>query len=381
MINVSKLYLNIFKSKHIHHGGHFMNKKILVVFTGGTIGSTLQDGFIAPNAKKGYHLIDEYRRISPYLIFNDDANTKSQCNDKINLQIDTIEPYRILSENLNGVHINSLIKCISKYVSAKDAVSHNYDGIIITHGTDTLQYTSAAVGYAFSDVNIPIVMISSNYILDDKRANGHDNFYYAVEFITKVGTPGVFVSYRNGKTTQLIHRSTRLLPHMPYDDLVYSVGNMYYGEFVASEFVKKDNLPYANSGNYNPDDIHLQDTSPILFIRSLPGQSYPVIGDNIKAILFDSYHSGTIDTADEAIYNFTNEAKNKKIPVFLTGAENRTEYESTKVYNELGIHVLPKASPIAMYMKLWLLSSIEGSDIYKDMYKTWGSDFIEDSPL
>ena len=95
----------------------------------------------------------------------------------------------------------------------------------------------------------------------------------------------------------------------------------------------------------------------------------------------DSYHSGTIDTADEGIYNFTNEAKNKKIPVFLTGAENRTEYESTKVYNELGIHVLPKASPIAMYMKLWLLSSIEGSDIYKDMYKTWGSDFIEDSPL
>jgi len=355
-----------------------MIKKILVVFTGGTIGSALHDGFIAPDEKKGYRLIDEYRKLSPYTFCNIDINQDSQYNDnQIHLQIDTVEPYRILSENLNGTHINSLIDCIKKYVSSTDDSPHNYDGIIITHGTDTLQYTSAAMGYAFSNTKIPIVIVSSNYILDDKRANGLDNFYYAVEFITKVDEAGVFVSYRNGESSQLIHRATRLLPHLPCDDHLYSIGNAHYGEFISSEFIKNEKTTYKNSCFYNPDDIHIQKKSPILFIRPLPGQPYPTIDDKIAAILLDSYHSGTIDTADKAIFKFTKEAKTKNIPVFLTGAENRTGYESTKVYNELGIHVLPKASPIAMYIKLWILSSLKNSNLYNDMLKICGYDYIE----
>ena len=60
---------------------------------------------------------------------------------------------------------------LAKYIK-EQIESEKYDGIIITHGTDTLQYTSAMLGYMFDDVSIPIVLVSSNYVLEDKRANG-----------------------------------------------------------------------------------------------------------------------------------------------------------------------------------------------------------------
>ena len=416
-----------------------MSKRILVIFTGGTIGSAVKDGYISPDGEKGYRLIEEYRRISPYsLIYSGIDTRREEDTDNRTLQIDTIEPYRILSENMNGDYINQLIDCVRTYVTAPDdsiditdttsetassATSttmansthphFDYDGIIITHGTDTLQYTSAALGYAFADADIPIVMVSSNYILDDARANGLDNFYYAVEFITGQHGNGVFISYRNGDSTQLVHQATRALPHLPYDDMLYSVGYKCYGEFTGTAFSltvqdsasKNADTPCTNvSGEISKttqeatapetttqapalpySSTHLSPDAPLLYIRPMPGLSYPTIDIHIKAILLDSYHSGTINTADRAIYDFMDEAKSREIPVFLTGAENRTGYESTKVYTDLGIHVLPQASPIAMYMKLWFICSRNNSDnntetnktdIIQEMYTPYAQDFI-----
>ena len=51
-----------------------------------------------------------------------------------------------------------------------------YDGVIITHGTDTLQYTAAFTGYIMAGAQIPIVLVSANYVLEDVRSNGVDNF-------------------------------------------------------------------------------------------------------------------------------------------------------------------------------------------------------------
>lgn len=376
-----------------------MSTRILVIFTGGTIGSAVKDGYISPDSERRYHLIEEYRKISPYTLIYSGIDVQcSSDTDRHILQIDTIEPYRILSENMNGEYLNRLIDCIRTYLpseSGNNTFSNGdfpaYDGIIITHGTDTLQYTSAALGYVFANADIPIVLVSSNYILDDERANGLDNFYYAAEFISGHHGTGVFVSYRNGESTQLVHTATRVLPHMPYDDLLYSAGGICYGEFTGTNFLKTEQentacpSDTAQQQSYTPlrheyADIRLSAESPVLYIRPLPGQRYPSIQNKIKAILLDSYHSGTINTADTGIREFMREVCAMHIPVFLTGAENRTGYDSTRVYEELHIHVLPKASPIAMYMKLWLLcssNSATNDSIISKMYMPCAKDFLQ----
>ena len=48
-------------------------------------------------------------------------------------------------------------------------------------------------------------------------------------------------------------------------------------------------------------------------------------------------------------------AKEKNIPVFLTGSGS-TAYESASAFEALGITVLPEMSPLAAYVKLWLIT-------------------------
>lgn len=68
---------------------------------------------------------------------------------------------------------------------------NSYDGIVVTHGTDTLQYTSAFLAYIFDGLNVPIVLVSANYPLDDSRSNGFENFVGAIDFIKSGSGNGV----------------------------------------------------------------------------------------------------------------------------------------------------------------------------------------------
>ena len=84
---------------------------IAVVFTGGTIGSKADGGVIAPGMPNRKLL--------------------SVCPKYV--KADIYEPYTSLSEYLTGEHINKLV------LQIKELLKKNYDGIIITHGTDTMR--------------------------------------------------------------------------------------------------------------------------------------------------------------------------------------------------------------------------------------------------
>ncbi len=339
-------------------------KRIMVIFTGGTIGSAVNQGFISTSDSSSYKLIDMYNKLS---------------HDPV--EFDSTKPYTLLSENLNGEHINKLVDSIKGVLSSPKS----YDGIIVTHGTDTLQYSAAALSFIFRDIKLPIVLVSSNYILDDERANGLDNFYFAVEFI-KMGIPGVFVAYRNTPGAVYIHRGERLLPHLPCQDEIYSIGNSFFGVYEydlntkAYAFVENKEFEKQTKQDFlqSAFDVTLSRNCPVLYIKAMPGFIYPNIPDGTIAILFDSYHSGTLSTDNQELIDFTKKAGKKNIPIFLTGAENRTAYESTKTFDQLNIKVLPKASPIAMYVKLWILSNLhpEQNQIEEFMFKSFGKEFV-----
>lgn len=326
--------------------------KILVIFTGGTIGSTVQNGYITPKQDGRYQLLERYR----------ERQTRE-------VEFVTEEPYTVLSENSTGEVLQQLADSVSSQIYA------GYDGIIITHGTDTLQYSAAMLGYIFAGCEIPVVLVSSNYVLGDDRSNGLDNFYYAVEFIAQHGGKGVFVSYRNRGETAKIHRGTRLVRHLPYSDDIVSIMNQHYGEFWEDRFVK--NPEYQAQADEIvlslPKTIHWD--APILQLDPYPGMKYPEIGDEIRAVIHHSYHAGTICSESPDLGAFLEKARERHIPVFFTGAENGITYESMKILRNPAIHRLPKASPLAMYMKLWLLLS-NGLDSRMNMGKCLGEDLV-----
>lgn len=304
--------------------------KILTLFTGGTIACSSKGGVLSPDKDNGFLLLDMYRETDGTVDFTAEM------------------PYSILSENLCAENFNTLWSCVSAHDLSK------YDGVIVCHGTDTLQYTGAFLSLKLGLCETPVVLVSANYPLNHRRSNGFENFCAAVSFIKSGQGRGVFISYKNdGEIFANIHRASRALPHLPYSDDLFSLKNQPYGYVKNGVFVK--NPAYSETA----DEFAVMPDKPlnktVLYIRPYPGMKYPPLTDDCKAVLLDSYHSGTIRTDGAELENFCREAENKKIPVCLTGSEDGFNYESKQRYSELGIKVLPVSSPILAYVKLWLM--------------------------
>lgn len=304
--------------------------KILVIFTGGTIGSAVTDGWISPASEMKYLLIEKYRERT-----GDDRH------------FDTLTPYTILSENISAENINSLIKCVGENIN-------NYDGIIVTHGTDTLQYSAAALAYAFGCDTPPVVLVSSNYTITDERANGVDNFIGAVNFIKSQSGRGVFVSYKNGKENTKFHVATRMLSHNECSDEIHSFDTHSYAFFDGANVVLNPDCQYENTDTCIKDCFY-EEKSRILVINALPGDSYEYFLSGFKAVIIKPFHTGALNTKSGYMRDFCKRAKEQGIPVFVTGVYGGVTYESIKPYEDMGLKVLPLSSFPAMYMKLWLI--------------------------
>ena len=63
-----------------------------------------------------------------------------------------------------------------------------YSGVILTHGSDTLAYTSALLGMYFRHFDIPLFIIASNKPIGEKGSNGLFNFTSAVGLIKGTGS-------------------------------------------------------------------------------------------------------------------------------------------------------------------------------------------------
>ena len=113
----------------------------------------------------------------------------------------------------------------------------------------------------------------------------------------------------------------------------------------------------------------------LIRIIPYPGMSYPILASDTKAVLHESYHSGTIAVNDEFI-SFAESALEKNIPVYLTGlSDTEAVYASVEKYLKYGITALPECSSISQYCKLWL-SICNNLDILSVMQKSYADEFV-----
>jgi len=322
--------------------------KILFIFTGGTIGSTLKDGnVIATDEKKSYKIIEAYGK-----------------KYTIDFEYDVCEPYTELSENNTGEHIRMLSTCI------RSKLDCGYDGIIITHGTDTLQYSAAAIGYLLGLDSVPVCLVSANRPIEHERSNALDNLHGAISLIKNGESRGVFVTYRNDNSKVVrVHRATRLIGSKAFSDDVSSIFGCIYGWFDSDfNLIKNENylelkdeispLPVCDISDFS---------NGVSVLFPYTGMIYPDIDSNTKYILLNTYHSGTINTKSESAKAFFKKAKDMGVTVYCVGIPEGPEYQSSKSFEELGIIPLKNVSPVAAYVKLWLLSNSCGdvTDVMK----------------
>lgn len=334
--------------------GEFDFMKLLFVFTGGTIGSSITGEYISTDKNKPYKLIETYKSKFGFID-----------------SYDITEPYSELSENNTGNTIKCLVSCVKKHINQV------YDGIIVTHGTDTLQYSSAALAYSLGNIDIPVCFVSSNYPIEDSRANGIVNLHTAIQFIKEIKHGGVWVAYKNNNELPKIHRATRLASGSAFSDNIDSILNSYYG-YYDDKFVFHKNSNYAEKTDEIPElsvNNLSENCNGILRIVPFPGMVYPNLNNEIKYVLHESYHSGTINSKVCNIKPFLQETRNKNISVFLTGVSDEKAYESTKILNDYNVIQLTNCAPISMYMKLWMVVS-SGLDPKSIMKKSLAGDIV-----
>lgn len=310
--------------------------KILVIFTGGTIASAAQNGWISPNEQAKFSIVENYKKSH--------ADVEFACD----------EPYIILSENLCADNLNLLIKTV------RDNLSCCFDGIIITHGTDTLQYTAAALYYAFRSAELPIMLVSSNFPLADSRANGTLNFECAVDFIRKMPIDGVWVSYKNSGENAKIHRANMLLSHPEMSDKIESACGGLLAEYKDGEFEKNPNYISDKRGeNTIPqiDDFTLCAEPNILVIDSRPADNFLYNPADYNSVIFRPYHSGTLNTDNFRLHEFCRKAAECGTPLYVAGVSAGDKYASAREYENLGITALENTPLPAAYVKVWLTLS------------------------
>ena len=69
-----------------------------------------------------------------------------------------------------------------------------YDGIVVSHGTDTMAYTASAVTFMLPDIDIPVVFTGSQLPLADILSDGPDNLRTAFAMAAS-GHSGVFLAF------------------------------------------------------------------------------------------------------------------------------------------------------------------------------------------
>ena len=69
-----------------------------------------------------------------------------------------------------------------------------FDGIVISHGTDTMAYTASAVTFMLPDIDLPVVFTGSQLPLADVLSDGPDNLRTAFAMAAS-GKPGVFLAF------------------------------------------------------------------------------------------------------------------------------------------------------------------------------------------
>ena len=80
---------------------------------------------------------------------------------------------------------------IARHVFARKA---EFDGIVISHGTDTMAYSASAVTFMLPNIDIPVVFTGSQLPLSDILSDGPDNLRTAFAMAASE-KPGVFLAF------------------------------------------------------------------------------------------------------------------------------------------------------------------------------------------
>ncbi len=271
-------------------------KKILMITTGGTIASADTINGLAPTFNA-----DELLMFMP------------EIREKTTIQ--TISLMSIDSTNMTLSLIGEIATAVYEHYDA-------YDGFVITHGTDTMAYTSAALVYMLKNLGKPVVITGSQVVVgalfSDVRKNLSDAFLFARE-----GIPGVFISFDG----IIINGSRAMKSKSKSRDAFASINFPVVAEMKLG-MAKYNNLMYHGiySKTYvidksKPLELNTKFSEDVIVVKLHPGtkpELFDYIKSNYKGVVDESFGVGGVRNESTNISQKLDELIDAGLSVVIT---------------------------------------------------------------
>ncbi len=246
-------------------------KKILFIATGGTIASKQSEDGLVPGFS-AEELVSSIPEVTEICTF--------ECMQLCNLD----------STNIYSKHWLQLAALIQEFYS-------QYDGFIISHGTDTMAYTAAGLSYLIQNSSKPIILTGAQKPADvdgsDAVKNLRDSFTAACDNKLK----GVFVVFCGAV---IAGTRARKMKSQSYDSM-YSINFPNVAEVIAGHLEYSDEYDFFD--NDDTQTVFYNRMNPKVAVMKLaPGMKQDVLEfilDKNDAVIVESFGVGGLPDTTE----------------------------------------------------------------------------------
>lgn len=298
-----------------------MKSKVLLIYTGGTIGmiNDVKSGQLKPFDFK--HLTKQIPELSKF-----DIHLSSVSFSK---PIDS-------SDMQPSVWI--------ELVNIIEANYHKVDGFVILHGSDTMSYTASALSFMLENLNKPVILTGSQLPIGTIRTDGKENLITAIEIaaarknnkpvISEVCIYFEYQLYRGNRTHKFNSEHFQAFQSANYPILAEA------GVHIKYDF----NALYKPSSKKLTTHIKLD--SNIAILKLFPGINQNVVNailtiKDVKAVILETFGSGNCTTEKWFISALKKAIDSGIIILNVTqcnaGAVEQGKYETSAELNKVGV--------------------------------------------
>ena len=173
----------------------------------------------------------------------------------------------------------------------------DYDGIVVSHGTDTMAYTASAVTFMLPDIDIPVVFTGSQLPLADVLSDGPDNLRTAFAMAASE-KPGVFLAF-----DRKVMLGCRAVKVRATDFSAFESVNARYAAQITGLGLKVDEqaIPRIKGPTRLMDAI----SSDVFLLKLTPGLSPKIfdalVGMGYKGVVVEAFGLGGVNVLHEGL--------------------------------------------------------------------------------
>lgn len=319
---------------------------ILIITTGGTITSVKEDTGLGLGPASSKIILEALKHI--------DNTNNYELKELFTLDSTNIQPeeWQKLASEIND-NVNK------------------FDGIIVTHGTDTMAYTTSILSFILQNPPLPIVFTGSQLPIYDPLTDAYSNLRYALCMAkSKIG--GIFLAFN--RKIILGCRAVKVRT----------------SSFHAFESINSENVASidARGLTINPKFIHQQkeylyknQIETNVFLLKLTPNMDPAIIEvllqhGIKGLIIEAYGAGGISFMRRNFLEYLKKLTNLNIPVCVCSQclyeeSNFNIYEVGKRALEIGvIEAFDMTSEACLTKLMWALGQTADLAQIKKYFRT-----------